>query len=85
VEDAGGGEFHAVHVGLVCKIDKIALERIRELADLIGQDLGRLTIADNTGQDLRQEMDRVMLATKRLLGYVTENFPDPRLPVDHNV
>jgi hypothetical protein len=27
-------------------------------------------------------MDRIMLATKRLLGYVTENFPDPRPSID---
>lgn len=64
----------------VVAIDKAALIRIHTLADLIVADLGELTIAYNTGRDLRTEMDRAMLDTKRLINYVRENVPDPRPP-----
>ena len=60
-------------------LSRVAVEHVHHLADLIERDLGALTVAYNAGSNLRLEMDRAMLDSKRLIRYLRENLPDPRV------
>lgn len=60
-------------------ISKAALISIHEQTDGLLPLLGNLTIAYNTGGDLRDEMNRVMLACKRLKREIDVLLPDPRV------
>lgn len=59
-------------------ISKNHLRQVHAYADQVVSDLGNLTIAYNTGGNLRKEMDAAMLDMKALVHYLREHLPDPR-------
>ncbi|TFV47500.1 hypothetical protein [Blastococcus sp. TF02A-35] len=56
-------------------ISKNHLRRVHDYADKVVADLGNLTVAYNTGGDLRREMDATMLDMKMLVKYLRDYFP----------